>query len=129
MTIVVGYIPTPEGEAALSAGVVAAQERRTELVVISGTSDVGEEGGEVSLEQHADALSEKLDALDVLNVVIPHDPTIAAADDILGNAREQEADLIVIGLRRRSPVGKLIMGSTAQRVLLEADCPVMAVKR
>jgi nucleotide-binding universal stress UspA family protein len=43
-------------------------------------------------------------------------------------ARTTNADLIVIGLRRRTPVGKLIMGSAAQTILLEADCPVLAVK-
>jgi nucleotide-binding universal stress UspA family protein len=46
---------------------------------------------------------------------------IAAAD-------RTDAEFIVIGLRRRSPVGKLLLGSNAQRVLLDASCPVLAVK-
>ena len=50
------------------------------------------------------------------------------AEDIIAVAEEVSADFIVIGLRRRSPVGKLILGSNAQRILLEAPCPVLAVK-
>ena len=50
------------------------------------------------------------------------------ADDLVNVANEVQADIIVIGLRRRSPVGKLILGSNAQRVLLDAPCPVLAVK-
>ena len=51
-----------------------------------------------------------------------------ASEEIVRAAHEARADLVVIGLRHRSPVGKLIMGSTAQSVLLDAECPVLAVK-
>ena len=50
------------------------------------------------------------------------------AEDLVAVAEQVHADFIVIGLRRRSPVGKLILGSNAQRVLLDAPCPVLAVK-
>ena len=50
------------------------------------------------------------------------------AEDLISIAEDSDAELIVIGLRRRTPVGKLILGSNAQRILLDAPCPVLAVK-
>ena len=50
------------------------------------------------------------------------------ADALVALADDTAADMIVIGLRRRSPVGKLVLGSNAQRILLDATCPVLAVK-
>ena len=50
------------------------------------------------------------------------------AEDLIAAAEDADAAFIVIGLRRRSPVGKLLLGSNAQRVLLDASCPVLAVK-
>jgi len=50
------------------------------------------------------------------------------AHELLDLAQERSAELIVVGVRRRSPTGKFLMGSTSQRVILEADCPVLCVK-
>ena len=50
------------------------------------------------------------------------------ASQILGLAEESGAELIVMSSRRRSPVMKLFLGSSAQRVILEAECPVLMVK-
>lgn len=54
--------------------------------------------------------------------------TIAAAADLLRIASTRGADLIVIGLAKRSRVGKALMGSDAQRVLLGAECPTLVTQ-
>ena len=53
---------------------------------------------------------------------------LEAGEDIVQFARENEVDEIIIGVKSRSKVGKLLFGSTAQAVILQADCPVLAVK-
>ena len=47
---------------------------------------------------------------------------------VLQVSSESSASLIVVGVRPRSPVGKLLLGSVAQRIILDATCPVLAVK-
>ena len=51
-----------------------------------------------------------------------------AGEDIVHFAIEKEVDEIIIGVKSRSKVGKLIFGSTAQAVILQAECPVLTVK-
>lgn len=126
--ILVGYVPTPEGEAALTAAAVEAKLRDASVLLLNTSrgdayidaryanseelaaaeTKLREQGVEVSIHQ---ALSEG----DV-------------AGELLKAAATEDVGLIVLGLRRRSPVGKLILGSTAQRVLLESPVPVLAVK-
>jgi nucleotide-binding universal stress UspA family protein len=47
---------------------------------------------------------------------------------IVDAAADVDADLVIVGGRRRSPAGKAVFGSTAQEVMLEAPCPVMFVR-
>ena len=70
----------------------------------------------------------QLDAAGIENEVRQLVRGLDPAEDLIAVANETSADFIVIGLRRRTPVGKLILGSNAQRILLEAPCPVLAVK-
>ena len=54
--------------------------------------------------------------------------SISPGEDLVQFAQENEIDEIIIGVRRRSKVGKLIFGSNAQYIILMAQCPVVAVK-
>lgn len=53
---------------------------------------------------------------------------LSPGEDLIEFANENQIDQIVVGVKRRSKVGKLLMGSTAQYVILQASCPVISVK-
>ena len=128
MSVVVGYVPRPEGEAALHAGIRAARDLDASLVVVNVESTHGALGTEESVPGYLGALTRALQEGGVRHVLLHPVGDFDAADEILKSAEGHGAQLIVLGIRHRTPVGKLFLGSTSQRVLLEADCPVLAVK-
>lgn len=127
MGIVVGYLATPEGHAALDAAVEEARQRSVKVVVVLSVRRDETPARRAELEQALGEVRAELDAKDV-----QHDVRLLdggdVADDLISTAEEVGAQLVVLGLRRRSPVGKLILGSNAQRVLFDAPCPVLTVK-
>jgi nucleotide-binding universal stress UspA family protein len=127
MTVVVGYIPDQYGEAALAAGIEEAERRATDLVVVNATKGDALVDRRYVGEAGMAELEARLSGVSVANQV-RQGMGADVAEEILRAAVETEADVIVIGLRHRTPVGKLIMGSVAQQVLLEAPCWVLAVK-
>ncbi len=128
MTILVGYIPNPLGDAALDRAVTEALARDDDLVVLNTSPADQLVDDKRVYDNQVEPLRARLDATGVTYELRRTTRTKQTADEILDAAREVGADLIVIGLRRRSPTGKLLFGSTAQQVLLEADCDVLAVK-
>jgi len=122
MSIVVGHLSTPEGQEALTTAVTEARQRNVDLIVVV-TSREDDDGAQAAAVA---ALEARLADAGIEHKIVPG--TGDLAEDLVRTAGESGAELIVIGLRRRSPVGKLILGSGAQRILLEAPCPVLAVK-
>ena len=128
MTIVVGYVPTPEGEAALTAAITEAQRREEPLHVVNSSRGDALVDNRFASEEVLAAVRARLDEAGVVHEVEQEIRGREAAEEIVDIADRVKASLIVIGLRRRTATGKLITGSQAQRVLLDARCPVLAVK-
>lgn len=128
MSIVVGYVPTPEGNAALDQAITEARKSDKLLVVINSSKGDALVDNRYAGQPEMDGIDQRLSKEGVRHLVLHPVRGHDATTEVLDAAEEHQADLIVIGLRRRSPVGKLFLGSTAQRILLEADCPVLAVK-
>ncbi|MFD5270419.1 universal stress protein [Streptomyces sp. NPDC058335] len=128
MTVLVGYVPSPEGEAALRAGIDEARLRGEKMLVVNTSRGDAYVDPRFAQEPDLAHVREDLAALgiefDIRQVLGAGD----AAEEIIELAEQADVSLVVIGLRRRSAVGKLIMGSAAQQILLGAGCPVLAVK-
>ena len=119
-TVVVGYVPNPEGDAALDRAISEAGLRGSDLLVVDVRRRAGDEGDDLAPAR------QRLESSGVTFDVREGPGGVDGAEDLVEVA--SAADLIVIGLKRRSPLGKLILGSSAQRILLDAPCPVLTVK-
>lgn len=134
MTIVVGYLPTPEGRAALTHAAQEAILRRQPLILVDishhGSRLDAHHGGPpegASMPADAEEIRTQL-AAENLQLRIHPPAGLEPSDELIRAAQETDASLIVIGLKHRTAVGKFLLGSYVQRVLLEAECPVHSVK-
>ena len=126
--VVVGYLPSPEGRAALARGIAEADLRGTRLIVVNATRRDALVADRFVQGEARDELAAELARAPVPTELRQLSDGRDIAEQLESVALETGADLIVIGLRRRSPVGKLILGSAASRILLSVSVPVLAVK-
>lgn len=122
MAILACFSDTPAGKAAIRRALAEAHKAQDSLLIANlDREPITEKNLGIDMNALLD-FGVPLQILPQSGTV--HDP----ADFVLQSEQENQVSLIVLGLRRRSRVGKLLMGSIAQRILIEADCPVLAVK-
>jgi nucleotide-binding universal stress UspA family protein len=129
VTVVVGYVPDATGYLAVTEAAREARWRETDVVIVNAVDSVGYTRPTAADERDLDALATRLNTEGVphrirrLNI-----GSGTASDAVLGVAQEVGAELLVVGIHRRSPVGKALLGSNAQRIILNATCPVLTVR-
>lgn len=130
MHVLVGYLRSAEGQAALDAAIAETRLRDGRLTVVhsmkGGTRDEAQEA--VAYRDEFGALEQRLADEGIAHSIRELVRGNSPSEDLVEFATEEDVDLIVIGVRRRSAVGKLVLGSNAQDILLRAECPVLAVK-
>ena len=130
MKILVGFDGSKVSEAALELAADHAQAFGAQLFLVQsmvGGPEVPKrdfENSERELAYHKNEFKKKNIACESLLSVRGLEP----GEDLTRLAEEHQVDEIIIGVRRRSKVGKLVFGSTAQYVILNAPCPVVTVK-
>lgn len=125
--IVIGYSADPYGRAALEHGIAEAKLRQTTLLVINATSGEAYADPRFAQSDEVHDVEEHLANCGV-NFELTQPVGVDTADELLTAMDRPDADLLVIGIRHRSPVGKLLLGSVSQQLLLDCPKPVLAVK-
>ncbi len=128
MTILVAYAPRPEGRAALDKGIEIAKRRQLRLLVVNASA-----GGGADDDSFADASeAERVEKLLASSGVAGEFRQFVRGKDVVSEidamVTAHQVELLVMGLRRRSAVGKMILGSVAHDILMTVSCPVLAVK-
>ncbi|AXK44972.1 universal stress protein [Brachybacterium saurashtrense] len=127
MTIVVGYSPSGQGRAALRAALRYAERSGEDLAIASHQYNDAATGMTAATEAEVRAELAEAGAR-CGDVTVHSSPEREIGEFVLAVAEEVGASLVVIGLRRKPPIGKLNLGASARRVVLGASCPVLAVK-
>lgn len=125
--IVVGYTADVFGIAAVEHAIAEAALRGSSLLVINATSGEAYVDSRFARSGQVHDVEERLRESGV-PFELRQPVGVDAATELLDAMDAADAELLVIGIRHRSPVGKLLLGSVSQQLLLECPKPVLAVK-
>ena len=130
MKILVGYKGTNVGQDLLTLAAEHARAFKATVLVVTSMRDGGEEkqaeinDAETNLEKARKFFKDQDIDCQTHLLIRGFEP----GEDLVSFANEKQVDEIILGVKSRSKVGKLLFGSTAQAVILQATCPVISVK-
>ena len=127
MTILVAFVPRPEGHAAIQKGIEMAKHLNENLVVVNACAATGNDESIASAEEVRN-IEAQLAASGVQAEFKQFARGNTPGEEIEDLANSRSVTMLIIGIRKRSPVAKLFLGSVAQEILLTVSCPVLAVK-
>ena len=124
--ILLAYVPSATSEAAFDFAVEEAERRDASLLVLASerAPDPRKARGVTDQRPLQERLEETGLGFELRTVPKRDDP----ADDILDAVEHDDVDLVILGIRKRTPIGKILLGSTSQRVAIESPVPVVMVK-
>src|SRR5690349_6295850 len=129
MTILVAYVARPEGQAALDKGIEIAKRRNERLVVVNASPGGTKEDPSMIDAEEVERVENLLRDARLINAEFKQFVRgKSAVEEIEGMVDALRVSVLIIGIRKRSAVGKLILGGVAQELLLSVSCPVLAVK-
>lgn len=128
MTILVAYVPRPEGRAALDKGIEIAKRRQEPLMVVNAGPGGQQEDTSLAAGFEVERVEELLATQGISAEFKQFVRGKSTVDEINDLVESRDISVLVIGLRKRTAVGKLILGSVAQELLMTVSCPVLCVK-
>ncbi|MBW1891175.1 MAG: universal stress protein [Deltaproteobacteria bacterium] len=130
MKLVAAYNGTEESKLALDLAKKHANIFNAKLLVISSSEGgKGEKPEEIiRIERELDQIKEDLQREGIDGEVDQLARGLSPGEDLVMFAEENDIDQIYVGIRKKSRTSKLILGSTAQYIILKAKCPVTSVK-
>lgn len=130
MTILVAYTPDPKGEEAVNFAVTLSKAMGRKILVVNAASGIPQDDPTLATQERLDQVSKKLQSEEVEYEIEQRVRGNDAGEEVveIANDPRNNITVVVVGGRKRSRVGKLFLGSTAQYIILGCTMPVVTVK-
>ncbi len=128
MTILLAYVSRPEGRAALDKAIEISKERNEPMLVVNASPGGQQEDASLVPAFEVEQIEAELAAKGIKAEFKQYVRGNNAVEEINDMVETLDISILVIGLRKRTAVGKLLLGSVAQEILMTVSCPVLCVK-